>query len=378
MKKQIIILILALLIIPFTVKSVEIIGPDVTAQVIYTDPYPVEPGNEVTISIEISNSGNEQISDLVLDLKPSEPFSLLESPTKKINIINSGSSRIVEYKLFVDSSATSGTYKIPLYIFCEGTSAGMIKDLNVVVQGVPELRILNVSSNIKINPGSQSKLLVTVKNVGTGKAKKVTATFSSESEDIKPIFSQGIAYLDSIEPGQEKQFEFTIFVDSSTEFGSYDSDIEITYDDEAGNSLSENFNIGVLVSGAPDLQIIKSEVDSDNKELKIEIINSGSAKAIGVQATLIINNKTFDIDYITQIKIDKHATIKFNLPSGNKGQLKLEYKGPDNQEFVELEDVVWSNPFIFPSWLKGIIILLILYTIYRKKLWTKFISKKKK
>jgi len=254
----------------------------------------------------------------------------------------------------------------------------MIKDLNVVVQGVPELRILNVSSNIKINPGSQSKLLVTVKNVGTGKAKKVTATFSSESEDIKPIFSQGIAYLDSIEPGQEKQFEFTIFVDSSTEFGSYDSDIEITYDDEAGNSLSENFNIGVLVSGAPDLQIIKSEVDSDNKELKIEIINSGSAKAIGVQATLIINNKTFDIDYITQIKIDKHATIKFNLPSGNKGQLKLEYKGPDNQEFVELEDVVWSNPFIFPSWLKGIIILLILYIVYRKKLWTKFINKKKK
>jgi len=98
MKKQIIILILALLIIPFTVKSVEIIGPDVTAQVIYTDPYPVEPGNEVTISIEISNSGNEQISNLVLDLKPSEPFSLLESPTKKINIINSGSSRIVKYK----------------------------------------------------------------------------------------------------------------------------------------------------------------------------------------------------------------------------------------------------------------------------------------
>jgi len=378
MKKQIIFSILVLLLIPFLVKGIEILGPDVSAQVIFTDPYPIEPGNEVTISIEISNSGNEQISDLVLDLKPSLPFSLLESSTKNINIINGGSSRIVKYKLFVDNSAVSGTYKIPLYIFYEGKSAGIIKDLDVVVQGVPELRILDVSSDIKINPGGQSNLLVTLKNVGTGEAKKVTATFSSESEDIKPIFSQGIAYLDSIKPGQEKQFEFTIFVDPSTEFGSYDSDINITYDDEAGNSLAENFDIGVLVSGVPNIQIIKSKVDLEDKELEIEVINSGSARAIGIQAALIINNETFDIDYITQIKIDKHATIKFNLPSGNKGQLKLEYKGPDNEKFTQLEDVVWSNPFKFPSWLTGLIILLIAYIAYRKKLWTKFTGKKKK
>lgn len=376
MKKEIMILILCLAFIPI-INAEDILGPDITAEVVYSDPYPIEPGQDVLLSIEISNDGYEPVENIVLDLKATDNFSLLESSRKNIDILNSGKSRIVKYKLFVDSSASSGSYKIPLYIYTSGESSGLVKYLDIVVQGIPELTILDIESD-QIKPGSQSTLLVTVKNIGTGTIKRATAIFSSDSEYINPIFSEGIAYIGNIEPGEEKQFEFTLFIDSATEFGSYESDINITYDDESGNSLSDNFDIGVLVSGSPYLQIIKTEVDLEDRELEIEIINSGSSKAIAIQADLLINNNTIDVDYITQVKIDKHATIKFDLPSGNRGQLRLKYKGPDNQEFIQIEDIVWSKPFSFPGWLKAVIILIIFYVIYKKRLWERFIKKKKK
>jgi len=376
MKK--IIMVLSILFLLPLVQAVETLGPDVSAEVIYSNPYPIEPGQEVILSVEISNNGNEPVKDLVLDLKTTENFSLLESSKKSIDILHVDQTRIVKYKMFVDSSANSGTYKIPLYIYTQGETAGLIKYLDLVVEGEPQLTILDVSTQGNIKPGSQSTLLITVKNIGSGQVKKATATFSSDSDYIKPVFSQGISYIGTIEPGEEKEFEFTAYIDSSAEFGSYDSDINITYEDESGNSLSENFDIGVLVSGEPHLQIIKTDIDLEDSELEIEIINSGSAKAIALQAGLLINNQTIDVDYITQVKIDKHATIKFALPSGNKGQLKLKYKGPDNQQFEQIEDIVWSKPFSFPGWLKAVIVLIIAYIVYKKRLWERFLKKKKK
>ena len=231
--------------------------------------------------------------------------------------------------MFVNNDASSGTYEVPLLVSSGSSNSGVIRELEISVQGVPELRLMNTSTNVSITPGTKSELTFDLKNVGTGKAKKVTATLESNSSYINPIFSSGISYLGEINSDEDKTIEFLLFVDPSTEFGSYDGTITVTYDDEAGNSLSQTFEIGIMVSGEPDLHVIKTEVDAADNEIQIDVINSGSATALAINAKLYVNDELYDTDYITQIKVDKQATIKFKTANTEIGYILLIYKSTD-------------------------------------------------
>ena len=89
--------------------------------------------------------------------------------------------------------------------------------------------------------------------------------------------------------------------------------------------------------------MVKSEINLKNRELDVEIINSGTAKGVAIRSELWINDGLFDTDYTTQVKIDKKATLKFNLPGDEKsGLLRLYFKGPDNKEYTQEERIAWK------------------------------------
>jgi hypothetical protein len=77
------------------------------------------------------------------------------------------------------------------------------------------------------------------------------------------------------------------------------------------------------------------------------------------------------VDYITSIKIDKRSTVKFNLPNKMNGKLELSYKGPDNKEYKQTEDIAWTMPVSSPTWVLGVIVLVIVIYIFWKKKWLK-------
>ena len=126
-----------------------------------------------------------------------------------------------------------------------------------------------------------------------------------------------------------------------------------------------------MISGKPKFQIIKTEVKRAENEFEIEISNVGTAEAKAITGKLMINNKIFDVDYITSVKIDKRTTLKFILPSSTRAELELSYEGPDNKEYTQTETIVWNVPFSIPTWIWIIVILVILYVFWKKKWYKK-------
>jgi hypothetical protein len=338
----------------------------ITVETAFTNPYPAEPGKDLELSIVVSNEGNSGVKNIIVELEPTEPFALLETPTKEISSLNVGDSRIIDYKLFVDGSAVSTTYDIPVRIKYDGNE--IKKNVQVRVQGKPKFKLLSLSSDT-INPGDEAEILVKIENVGSGEARRVTVTFSSTSDYVKPVFSGGTVYVGDVKHDEEKTVRFKVIASPDSEYGVYSGYVNVSYEDESGNELSENFEVGILISGSPKLQVFKSEVDTTKKELSVEIVNIGSAEARAIKARLLINNETFDVDYVTAIKIDKRSTLKFMLPSVTKGKLELSYEGPDNKKYTQLEELSWSIPFSIPTWVWIIVFLVVVYFIWKKKLW---------
>lgn len=335
----------------------------------FTDPYPVEPGQNLALSLTLSNSGDADATSVIIELEATEPFTLLESYQKEIGTVKVGSSRIIDYQLFVDGSAVSALYEIPVRVkYSVGNE--LVKKVQIRVQGQPKFEILNVKSDT-ISPGDQEEIRVKLQNVGTGKAKRTSVTFSSTSDDVKSVLSGGIAYLGDVSPSEVKETTFTILADPDAEYGIYTGKVNVTYDDESGTELTEVFDIGVLISGEPELQVYKIEADREDSDLSIEVVNIGNAGARAIAAKLLVNGELFDVDYVTSIKIDKRSTLKFTLPRTMKGELEISYEGPDNKEYSQTEDIAWSVSYDFPTWVVIVIILVIAYFVWKKKWYKK-------
>jgi len=365
MFRKIVLVGLILCLLPTVLGADEYASIDVRTT--FTDPYPVEPGMNLELSIEISNTGTKELNNVVVELKPNYPFTLLESPKKDINVLQIDTSRIIEYDMFVDDSAVSTVYKLPVVITYD--TSELTKQIQINIQGRPDFRLLGMSSDT-ISPGDQANISVKISNVGTGKTKRTTATFTSESTYIKPIFSGGNVYVGDFNAGETKDIEFLILAGSDADYGVYTGTIELDYQDESGNASTTSFDVGILVSGEPKFQVIKTEVKIADRELNVELANIGTAEAKAINAKFVIDGKVTDVDYITSVKIDKRTTLKFNLPSSSSGTLELSYEGPDNRKFSQTEILIWKTPFTTPGWLPLVMILVVGYVIWKKK-WYK-------
>ncbi len=346
----------------------------INVETAYTDPYPVEPGQNFILSLQVTNKGNEKVNKVDVELDPNYPFTVLESARKSVSDLGGGGKKIIEYDLFVDSSAISTLYEIPVNVIY-GSLSTSIQNVQVRVQGTPQFEILDVKTN-EINPGDRESLNIQFQNVGTGTAKRMTATFTSSSDDITPIFSGGSVYISEFKAGEKDWINFDVLVDQGTEYGVYTGTITLKYNDESGSNHTDIYNIGVLVSGEPHFDVVKSEIDAKDGELDVELINSGTAKGVAIKSELWINDKLFDTDYVTQVKIDKKAIVKFNLPGKVKsGVVKLSYKGPDNKEYSQEENVAWNSvggsSGILILVIVGVAVFVIWKKPYKKLKWFK-------
>ncbi|MCX8178806.1 MAG: hypothetical protein N3D75_03185 [Candidatus Aenigmarchaeota archaeon] len=365
------ILLILILLIPLVHAS-----PEINVKTAYTNPYPVEPGTNFILDIEVSNTGDEAAKDLVITLKPNHPFTVVDKSQETITNFASGSSRIIEFKMFVDSSAVSSVYQIPVEIKYSGSNE-ITRNINLRIQGKPNIAYLNINS-FAISPGETKTLKVEINNIGSGDAKRVVASLDSSTENIKPVFSGGNVYVGDISTQSKRDASFVIYVSPDTNYGVYDSTIKITYEDEAGNVNTKSFKVGILVSGTPEIKIIKTSVNEAKKQLEVDLINDGTAEARGVKGELLVNGAVIDVDYISKINSKKSSTLKFDIPQTKENvvDIRISYLGPNNEQYSFDEKISWS---IAPktNWVLILVGLVLIYFIFRKIKGSNLFKKKK-
>ncbi|PIV69171.1 MAG: hypothetical protein COS07_01620, partial [Candidatus Aenigmarchaeota archaeon CG01_land_8_20_14_3_00_37_9] len=60
----------------------------------YTDPYPVEPGQNFLLSLQVNNKGTEKVDAAYIELDPVYPFTVLENARKSASDLGGGGKKI--------------------------------------------------------------------------------------------------------------------------------------------------------------------------------------------------------------------------------------------------------------------------------------------
>jgi hypothetical protein len=345
-------------------------------------PYPVEPGKNVNVEVEVQNTGLGDANNLVVEIAPAEPFTLLPGANSKTTYtkISASSSVKVSYDLKVKENAISNQYELEFRIYYSGSPTSYLsKKVVVNVQGQPDF-IIDSTWTVpeEIEPGGIVKIFAKIRNMGTGAASQAQVTLNSTTGLLIPVLSRGTVYLGDINPGADVVAEIELSVDTTAEHKTYPSTLSLNYKDESGATGQKLFYIGIPVTGLINLEVVKTEANFDRNVLQIEIANKGTADANSIEAKLLIGGKVAGVDYVSQLKATKKTTLEFPLVMEGSGQLVLNFTSPGLKQNQVTKDISlkYENPN-GGSYLNTLITLAILAVI-AYLLWRRFFRKKKK
>ncbi len=289
MKKTILlVLILAFLIslMPFATAAPAAIKVSLLSQ----SPDPVEPGQIITVKFKVENEGDATQEDVILELKPSYPFSFYGTTAKK-NIgklsssIEGNDAVVVQYKLKVDEEAVEGENELELIVHVgDAISKNYDKDQFLIdVQthdAVLEITSIVSSPNL-IPPGDSARITINVKNLADSLLKDIHFKLDLTDDDLPlaPFQSSSERILAQLNSGFQQGLTFNLIADPKATPGLYKVPLEITYNDEKGNSNQIDDVLAVSVGSKPQIKphIKRSTIyqDATKGKITLELANAG-------------------------------------------------------------------------------------------------------
>lgn len=293
-------------------------------------PQPVEPGQDLTLAITLTN-GNDDVNSATLTIIPDSSIILKNDNDRVINegrIIKYGA--VAEtYLLHIDHRAVSGIYEIEFqaHWMSNDRQRETNKTFMVLVRGVPQLAISNITiSPEQISPKDTFNLTFSLSNKGTGIARQVQVTVATDSLPFVPIGvdTKIIKYLD---PDESIRLNYRLLVKDKTLISSYSIPIKMDYKDENGENTSSQSLVGVKVLGDAELSIgnIKTEpqnpVKGDLVTMTIRIENSGNGDARSAKVSLNIPFDGTKTAFLGKIKPDDDAPGVFTFNAEESGDI---------------------------------------------------------
>lgn len=295
-------------------------------------PQPVEPGQDLTLSVRLENQFND-IENVRLEIIPDSPIKLKNENDRTINegrMIKYGA--VTEtYLLHVDPLAASGEYEIEFRTRWSGND--MMRETNktfkVLVRGAPQLMISNITINPQsISPKDVFDLMFSVSNVGTGMAREIQVSADTSNLPFVSLDAD-TKVIRRLDPGEDFQLNYTIQVKDKTEISSYPIPIKMDFKDENGENISSKSYAGIRVLGKAELAIsdIKFEplnpVIGDLVTVNLRIENSGTGEAKSVKVKLDAPSEGTRTAFLGKIKPDDDAPGIFTFYATKDGNIPL-------------------------------------------------------
>lgn len=285
MKKMIIMGILLLsLICSFT----SAIGDEIiTLSLVNQDPDPALAGDVVEIRIGVENQGGESAENVILEILPSYPISILPGESNIQNIgtlraYQTGSEiKIVKFKARIDRDAIAGEYELKINRYQEGKESVSVQStFSIDVESKESAEVIYIDQ-VELIPGKITPLKFTVNNVGSGPLRELSFKWETEDDIILPVGSDNTRYIKYIDIGGSAELEFNVIASANADPDLYKIDLTLTYYDPiTGEETEINTKAGIYVGGPTDFDVAFS--GSSNGEYSFAISNIGSVSASSV------------------------------------------------------------------------------------------------
>jgi len=336
-------------------------------------PDPVEPGEIVTIKFKIENNAGETYEDVIVKLLPKFPFKLYgdaaEKNIGKLKVGSGADAAIVEYRLKVDEKAVEGDTEIELQVNVGVGGLSYTNDefMIKINSRNPVLDITSIDFDPQqVAPGGTSRINIFVENLAGSSLKNIRfkLDFSGADLPLAPYGSSSERRLTQLESGLMDSFQFEIIADPDAVTGRYKIPLNITYEDEDGNSLSYNDVLSVSVGEEPQVRTyIKRSTSlkaNEPSKITIEIANSGTTD-IKFLEMFLLPWKDYQLisasDYIYIGEVDSDDTeseeidIFINRRAKRDGKLTL----PVRLSYFDANNIKYHENFnlemdLYSSW----------------------------
>jgi hypothetical protein len=273
-------------------------NPNIRTTLLRYDPFPVGPGNYVTLFVQVANTGGKDASNVRLKIVPSYPFSVdtnssvtLDNSALPIQLTSDNvavigplaslQNAIVKYKLRVDQTVFEGNYQISVWCQPQFSDSWTISDFNLLVQGKDKLVIDNLTPST-ITPGRPTDVVFTLDNKGTATLHDITLAWSEQDNNILPLGSENKRYITSIDPGTTLEVPFTVVADPTVTSGVYNLNINLNYTVGVNTTKSTNSNIGIFVGGMADFDVSVQQYSGQSITFSVANIGSNPTTSVSI------------------------------------------------------------------------------------------------
>jgi hypothetical protein len=250
MKQKILTLITALLLMQICFASA------LTITSVNSVPSEVQPGEKLTLNLNIENDLSQDIENAIVSLVLSDatssiPFAPYQSSNEyMIEEISKDDREKASFDLIALSDAVSGTYTIPVQISYRlanetNRSSQSLGVVSLIVNAKPKIDLS--SENIGLIKGTKEKLTIKIVNSGMGESKFLSIKLK-QVNGIKLVGSDSV-YIGNIDSNDFDSAEFNVMVNANS-LSSIDLPLEITYTDSMNNQIVEAKSVIVKVYSA--------------------------------------------------------------------------------------------------------------------------------
>jgi hypothetical protein len=202
----------------------------------------VNPGDEIPVTITISNAGQLLADDVTLKISNvSTEIAPKGTDTYNIGMLNASEQKSVDVVLLSDKQTNPGLVQVPVtikYTTIDGNPVTQASSIDLTLEGKAELGIVSVDTNPSpLVENTPFDLTIRIENTGTGDAKQVSATVDLPAEGTKE------AFIGKIKPGNDAP---ALFLLEAMKGGNYPYNLTISYTDDMGvHKFTRQMNLRV-------------------------------------------------------------------------------------------------------------------------------------
>ena len=292
------------------------------------NPSPVIPGEPVTVTILLTNSGNETASQVLVSI-PTDGILLAGAQGNSFPVgdIKAGASVSVDMPLIVSSTAKAGpqSQAVTISFLQKGETktvpnASMTLNVAKVDAPAPVMIVDSFDTGFDVlTPGQQFTLTVNLRNIGNDEAKGLIVTFggvdstgggidptpgagssttTNPSNTFAPIGSVGTQNIGDVPADKSKVVTLTqkFIVNGSVDSGIYALPITLRYQRSDASLSQDNLRASLAVIVPPQIRVkeanpMPTQVNAgDSVALSLEIANRGRKAVNFTNAVITTEN----------------------------------------------------------------------------------------
>lgn len=254
-------------------------------------PDPARAGGVVEIRISLENSGQKTLTDIIAELQPQFPFSLVpgEETVQIIEILPlspaEAATKILLYRILVHPDAPEGKSDLKFRYSLDGGNTWIGQEFSIDVTTKEFAQIIYIDKT-RITPGKETDLTFTINNIGKAPLTNMVFSWTEEDDVVLPVSTDNTRYISFLGVGDSIDLKYTVIANPTAERGLYTLDLKLVFDikNESGSPAKEEIKTkaGILVGGGTDFDIAFSESSSGKTSLSIANIGENDATSVTV------------------------------------------------------------------------------------------------